>query len=441
MIEQDAVDPTRQDKLLSGHMTKIRIAGVSALVLVIGAWLTPPAAQRTLSAPQELAAPLLEEQVQQREAGRTFVGVQDIAASVTAHSAAIASPASPAALGVRNDFEERQRAAPIAGFGVFVSATHLLTHSMALAGRSSVPLSTADGRTGIGEVVAYEPTSGLVLLRTASIGTPPTAMATTAPAAGALTVAAVRSDRDIAVPVFVTAVGADSYTLGAVSGSLLPGMPVYTLAGELLAIAASDGSEVRAFPATQASERLLARAATGERRSSLGLAFQAVAGRLTDAFGDRGVVVTDIVPGGPADLADIQAGDVLLSADDVDLDSTDTATRTLSSRTVGTATRLRVLRNGRTRDVDVTPALAYEVAALARGNVTANPGLEARTVLSAAALESAAIPLTARMLSVAGRPVTSRAQAQRELRRARGPVPVLLRHDDTQYFAVLEPQP
>ena len=48
---------------------------------------------------------------------------------------------------------------------------------------------------------------------------------------------------------------------------------------------------------------MLARVATGQRQSSLGLAFQAPIGLLTGAFGESGVVITEVIEGGPADLA------------------------------------------------------------------------------------------------------------------------------------------
>ena len=114
MNTPDLIEDGGRPKLLSGRTLKLQIAAVSVLILTIGAWLTPRAApaasQRTLSAPQEHAAPLLEEQVQQREAGRAFQGVQGAAAGLSAYGVAILGETSSAAMSVRNDFEERGRA-------------------------------------------------------------------------------------------------------------------------------------------------------------------------------------------------------------------------------------------------------------------------------------------------------------------------------------------
>jgi S1-C subfamily serine protease len=428
-------------ELLSGSAIKIRIAVVSSLVLAVGSWLAPRAAQTQVAPSQELAAPLLEEQVQQREASQRFVGVQDIAAQVRQHSVAVMTAAP--AIASRNDFSGPPAALPAAaaGFGVYISDTRVLAHSRALDGRSSAPLSVDSGRTVEGQVVAYEPSTGLVLLRTEPAGVPPVILASEAPPAGALAVGVGRSEgHDMAVPVFVTAVvGGNRYTIGAVNESILPGMPVFTLGGELFAVAAPDGGETRAIPAREAADRLLALEASGERHSSLGLGFQAPTGALARTFGEQGVVITAVVEGGPADLAGLQAGDVLLRVGEVVIDSVDTATQALRSSEVGAPVSVRIRRANRVREVEATPALAYAVAALAAGSTDGATGPEARVLFPAAVLQQSVIPPTARVLAVNGRPLTSRAQAQRALRTARTPVPVLLRQGNNRFFVAIEP--
>jgi S1-C subfamily serine protease len=426
-------------KLLAGRRVKIRIAIASGLALAIGGWLTPRAALPTLPAPQEHAAPLLEEQVQLREAGRTFAGVQDVAAQVREHTVGIALAARVATS--RRDFAESVDSIPeVAGFGVFVSASHVLAHSAPLAGRTSVPLSIDGGGTMEGRVVAYEPSTGLVLLDVEPAARRGATFATDAPPAGALVVGVGRAEtRDIAVPVFVTSSGGDMFTIGAANG-ILPGMPLFTLAGELFAIAAPDGPAGRAIPARAAAERLLARVAAGERRSAFGLAFQPPAGALARIFGESGVIVTDVLEGGPADAAGIQVGDVILAVGNMALDSADTAARVLGSATIDTPVRVQLRRAARVREVDVTPAPAYEVAALARTRGERPTGPQARLLLAPQVLEEGAIPPAAAVLSINGRAVTSRAQAQRELRRARTPAAVLVQHEDDPFFVAVETQ-
>jgi hypothetical protein len=218
-------------------------------------------------------------------------------------------------------------------------------------------------------------------------------------------------------------------------------MPVFNLAGELLAISAPDGRTVRGLPVRQAAERMLTRAATGERRSSLGLGFQVPTGRLSETFGNEGVIISEVLPGGPGDAADIQVGDVLLAVGEVVVDSADTAGRALSTAAIGTPISLRVRRGPRVSDMQATPAFAYEIAALARSTVDVPAGPEARVLFPAAVLEASAISPLARVVSVNGRALTTRAQVQRELRQARRPIPLLLREGNNQFFAAVEPMP
>jgi hypothetical protein len=216
-------------------------------------------------------------------------------------------------------------------------------------------------------------------------------------------------------------------------------MPLFNPAGELFAIVAPDGRTVRALPVRQGAERMLARAAAGERRSSFGLAFQVTDGILADIFGQEGVLISQVLPGGPADAADLQVGDVLLAVGDVPIDSADAAGRALSTAPIGVPMTLRVRRGGRVTDIDATPAFAYEIAALGRSTVESLTGPEARVLFPAAVLEASTIPPSARVISVNGRTSLTRAQVQRELRLARTPVPVLLRQGADQFFAAVRP--
>ena len=268
-------EPTR--RLLSGRRMKSRMAVASVAILAVGAWLTPRAPQTPapLSAPQERAAPLLEEQVQLQEASRPFFDVQDVAIRVREHSAAIAMPA-VGAIPTRNDFSDPiTKPSPPAGFGAFVSDTHVLVHSVTLGGRSAVQIATADGRRVEAQVVVYEPSTGLALLQTEPVTRPSATLADDAPLPGTLAVAVGRWDgADVAVPVFVTGAGRDRYPISALDDAVRRGMPVYNLQGELLAIAAPDGAELFAFPAKEAATRLIARAAAAERPSSVGVTLQ-----------------------------------------------------------------------------------------------------------------------------------------------------------------------
>jgi S1-C subfamily serine protease len=183
----------------------------------------------------------------------------------------------------------------------------VLTHDAALQGRSSLTLS-AGGRRFEGRVVVYEAATGLALLETEPSGAPTVKVSELAPAAGMLTLGVGRTDDgDVAIPLFVTSVSPDRYTLGAVNGSIPPGLPVFNVAGELLAITVPEETETRAVPVKAAATRLLARVATGERRWALGLGLQPTADISAGGSG-RGLAITDVLEGGPADEAGVHVG-------------------------------------------------------------------------------------------------------------------------------------
>jgi S1-C subfamily serine protease len=251
--------PGPMPKLLAARGVKLRVTAGSVTALALGTWLAPPSAPTALSTPQEHAAPLLEEQVQLQEVVRPFRGVQEVSSRVRRHGVAI-PPHDRARVTVYSDFAGQSRGSTALGFGVFVSDTHVLTHASVLEGRHRAPV-TLDGRTIDMPVVAYEPSTGLALLRAESAVGSPASFAAAAPDAGMLAVAVGSSDgRDIALPLFVMNVAEDRYTLTATTSRTVRTMPLYNLEGELLAIAVNDGSEWQAFPARDAAERLLARA-------------------------------------------------------------------------------------------------------------------------------------------------------------------------------------
>jgi hypothetical protein len=424
-------------KLLGARKIKLAVAAGSLAALGLGTWLAPPSVQTPLPAAEEHAAPLLEEQVQLREVSRPFRGVQDVTRLVRAVGVAI-----PYGSAVRHpvvsDFSVAASSEDAVGFGVIVSGTQVLTHVNAVRGRESVSVQTAEGSRDM-RFAAYEPATGLVLLESeVPIGSP-AAMADEPPTAGMLAVAAASfQGRDVAIPLFVTSVAPDRYTVSGSGSRVVQTMPVYTVEGKLLAIISGEGPEGHALPAGPAVQRLLARASTGERLASIGAAFQELTPSLQQAFGEGGVLLSDVMEGGPADLAGAQAGDVLLRVGETDVTTIEQAVTAVNAMAVGTATPLEVRRSDRRRSVQVTPSAAYQVAWLARGQRSSAAGsVEARVLFDAEVLDRLGVPPDTRVLSVNGRAVSSSAQVAREMRRAKLPLRVLLHDGEKQFFAAI----
>lgn len=440
--------PPFSPKLLGRTSQKLWLALASVVVLASGALLAPRAMPTALSTGAERATPLLEAEVQRREPERLFRGVQDVASKVGGYGVAIDAPPNRQPATVRDYGSTKRVSAPV-GFGVVVSPSgDVLTVSTPLAGRLSLAVQTPDGEARDAQVVAYDAQTGLSLLRLASptpTGGPPVAMAPLE--LGALAVAVGHwTAQKIVVPIFVTSVGPEGYSITASDGSILPGTPIYNLDGELAAIATGSGPAGTALPVNDAMSQLIARADAGVGLTpAIGVALQPIDKRSSVVFGETGVIVNDVVPDGPADRAEIEAGDVLVSVGGIAVDSTDSAQAAIAQLTPGAETTVEIRRDSRERTVTVLVGSTYQIAAAARSAMSdrggQDLGLVAETIFDPAELHAAGVPLRARVLRVNGRPVTSRNQALREIQRGGTIASVYLQHDDERFFAAIERSP
>jgi serine protease Do len=348
-------------KLLAAPAVRVGLAALSAAVLIVGALVAPRATPTTIPVSEERAAPLIEEQV--REVVRPFDGIADAATRVQIYGVAIERPPSTPPAG-GTDFLAPRTDPPLPGAGVYVTERFVLTSLDALDELSNPRVIAADGTTLDTRAAAYDPSTGLVLLETASIGqVPPVAAAP--PQVGTLVVAAAPHARGAgARPAFVSAVDGPNIAVEGLGPVARPGLPLFTLDGALLAIVVDRAG--RTLPIQPMRDRLLARAAAGERLASIGVSWEPRREPLKGVADGVGLIVTSVVPRGPADVALLVAGDVVLALGDVELASGDDLRRALQTVGVGGEATVRVWRRGRSRDIRVTPQPALEVALLAR---------------------------------------------------------------------------
>lgn len=260
--------------------------------------------------------------------------------------------------------------------------------------------------------------------------------------AGALVAAVARSgSRRMVVPLFVTSVDGARYSIGGEDASILPGTPIYNLAGELVAIAGGPGRPRFAISARDAAERLAARAREGSGHpASLGLTFQRIDNRIARVFGETGALVADVVEDGPAATAGVEPGDVVVGVGGRVVESVEAVQRSIVSLSPGMPQTLRIRRTAVDRMLTVTPATAYEIAAAVHAR-TRNPPAgapEASALFAASALGAAVVSPVSRVLRVNGRRIASEAEARRELRRGRSPALLYLQHEGRRFFAVVE---
>lgn len=92
-------------------------------------------------------------------------------------------------------------------------------------------------------------------------------------------------------------------------------------------------------------------------RGYLGILFQPVDAKLARQFGldrPRGALVSSVEPDGPADKAGIQAGDVVLSYNGKQLESSGELPPLVGATLVGAEAKVVVLRDGKEREIEVT---------------------------------------------------------------------------------------
>jgi hypothetical protein len=149
-------------------------------------------------------------------------------------------------------------------------------------------------------------------------------------------------------------------------------------------------------------------------------------------------VISGVLPGGPGDEAGLVPGDMVLAIAGEPPADAEAALSAFRDATPGAVLRVDIRRDRRPRAIDVTPAPAYDVSAIAR---TARPALgdEARLLFSPSVLTAAGISPNAVVLAVDGRTPSSRALITQRLARARTPLPVLVRQGDAQFFVVVGP--
>ncbi|TDK26030.1 DegQ family serine endoprotease [Luteimonas aestuarii] len=106
---------------------------------------------------------------------------------------------------------------------------------------------------------------------------------------------------------------------------------------------------------------------TGEvRRGQIGVQVGAITSEFATGLGlpdTRGALVSSVLPGGPAQLAGIEPGDVIRSVDGVAINQSSDLPPLIGAKAPGTRVRLGVIREGRERNIDVTLSQLEEATA------------------------------------------------------------------------------
>ena len=113
-----------------------------------------------------------------------------------------------------------------------------------------------------------------------------------------------------------------------------------------------------AIPANMAESVMTKLLETGEvNRGYLGVLIQTLTPELAQAFDlpddTKGVVISNVKQGGPADEAGLEQGDIVVTFDGKDIDSANTLRHSVAQKTPGSEVSVTVLRNGEETTVQV----------------------------------------------------------------------------------------
>lgn len=264
------------------------------------------------------------------------------------------------------------------GTGVIVSSEgHIVTNNHVVRGADEVKVTLADKRTFVARVVGTDPKTDVAVLKIKAKG---------------LAHAKLGNSDAMDVGDWVLAIGSpfglnQTVTAGIVSAkgrenvgitdyedfiqtdaAINPGNsggPLVNLRGEVIgintAIASRSGGSMGvgfAIPSNMVrriKDSILMHGRV--ERGRIGAAIQDLNAALARSFGFKlngsGVLVGDVVAGGPAEKAGLKAGDIVLEIDGRPMRSAAKLRNTVAATTPGTTIRLKIFRNGERRELPV----------------------------------------------------------------------------------------
>jgi len=261
-----------------------------------------------------------------------------------------------------------------AGSGVIISADgYILTNSHVVEGAKEVIVTLADKQEYRAQIVGRDPKTDLAVLKVEPKGSVPAAtMGDSDQLQVGDWVLAIGNPFGLSHTVTSGIVSAKGRVIGAgpydnfiqTDASINPGNsggPLYNMKGEVVGINTAiipQGQGIGfAIPIDTAKPLIPQLVAKGEvTRGYLGVKIQSITPELAKALNlkeTRGALVADVTEGSPAEKAEIQRGDVIVSYNQKDIsDARDLSARVAQTQ-VGQETPVAVLRNGTKHDLTV----------------------------------------------------------------------------------------
>jgi len=299
---------TTPGKLFDSGRRRLLLFTAAAAIVIVGAWLRPARTPRTQDAPQEAPAPMLRTIVEEREPIRIFRALRARADEVAPTVARLECDAPPAPPAVPDWSGMPVPKPELPRFGALVAPGEVLVDA---GSREDRPCVIRFGGTESYPVEALpKGGTGLAVIRISGAARDAARLAPAPPVAGQIVfVTGATPSGTVISPVFVVQADAASLTLSARPAAVASG-PLFDSDARLTGFLQADGTSL---PIAEA----LARARQPSPRSapplSLGIRTQALTEPLRPFFGEEGVIVADVAPGGPSSEAGLRPGDVLVA--------------------------------------------------------------------------------------------------------------------------------
>lgn len=284
----------------------------------------------------------------------------------------------PAVAGI----EARSASGRVRGTGsgvIYTPDGYLLTNSHVAQRAEAARVSLSDGRTCEAAHVGDDPATDLAVLRLSGSGFPHATFGSSSALRVGQLVIAVGNPLGYQATVTAGIVSALGRTLRTASGRLVEsviqtdaplnpgnsGGPLADTAGRVIGIntAVAGGAQGICFAigidtAVEVAYQLMRHGRV--RRSRLRLAGQTIALdrralRALERTESAAVVVSDVLPDGPAQRAGLEPGDLLLELDGECITGVDSLHRLLTAERAGREVEVRLLRRGRTQSVTLMP--------------------------------------------------------------------------------------
>jgi S1-C subfamily serine protease len=253
--------------------------------------------------------------------------------------------------------------------GLIVTANHVVERD------EEIEIGLPDGRKVNATLVGRDPGSDLALLRVEAADVQPLDRSSSEPRVGHIALAIARPGPSGVMASFgvISAVSGPLRSRGGTSlerfvradVAMLPGFsggPLVDSTGSVIGLNSSTlgrAGQLTVLAATidATVNTLLAHGRV--RRGYLGVGAQAV--RLPDALAktlqngqEQGLLLVSVEPGGPADVAGLMLGDVLITIDGAGVSQVEQLQERLTGDRVGRTVPLRIIRGGELRELDVT---------------------------------------------------------------------------------------